>query len=175
MSLHAPHLLALVRAVVAGEAPPPLNTSLVNLADGPWGALVRLRAGAETLGFAGRVTPGADLAATIAEAARMAAREDARFGPAGRAGERAAGGEVQVDLFLVRPGGAVEAASPLQPGEGVRVRAGHRRAALLPEGRSPEEVLRRACIAAGLHPEAWRRGGVEIERLEVVPVRDSRA
>jgi len=136
-------------------------------------------------GFAGRINPHPDgLAEAIREALKMASIEDPRFG-----GSRRASSECNLTLWFIQAGEALTPDHPLQQGEGVAVVKEHWRGSALPEGMLPgleasqpteaepgevglpeesEELLGRACVAAGLAPTAHREEGVELTRLLMI-------
>ena len=77
-------------------------------------------------------------------------------------------------VYRVGPARPVAGPADLEAGrEGVTVREGFHRAVHLPTGADaaePEVLLESACIAAGLHPEAWSRPEVRVEAFEVTRV-----
>ena len=125
----------------------------------PRGAFTTLYFRGQLRGCVGYVFPVTPLYRTIAETARAAAFEDARFLPVTR--EEAA--KLKVDLSIL---------SPLQPLSAEKVEIGRhgllishqgRRGLLLPQvplehGWDRQTFLEQTCVKAGLPPNAWQQG-----------------
>jgi AMMECR1 domain-containing protein len=123
------------------------------------GAFVAVRRGGAPCGFFGSIETRS-LADAVADAARRAATEDARFDPS------ALEGPLSVSVWLTGPARQVTGPEELSENDGASVAEGLNRAVHLPGlpgiGGGPVGVLSSACVAADLHPKAWRRPSVTI-------------
>ena len=131
----------------------------------PRGAFVTLRRDGELRGCVGTLAPREPLGEAVARMAAAAATEDPRFAAVRE--DELDGLDLTISaLSPLRPLGGPEA---LEVGrDGVVVQLGWQRGALLPavaaeRGWSAEELLRHACLKAGLWPEAWKDARAKLE------------
>jgi AmmeMemoRadiSam system protein A len=159
-------LLGLARAALrhrlaGGPAPEPPRAGA--LAE-PRGAFVTLRRGGELRGCVGTLAPHDPLADTVVRMAAAAAA-DPRFEPV-RAGEL---DDLGVSISALGPLRRISGPAELDVGrDGAVVQLGWHRGALLPvvaveHGWTAEELLRHACLKAGLWPEAWKDPSARVE------------
>ena len=161
-------LLQLARASaearVRGQVPPPVLRGAAGALGEPGGALVTLRLDGAVRGSAGWLASSDPLAATVARAAAAAAGEDPRFEPLRPADLPA----LAVEVAALGPARREPLPGGLRTGtDAVVVRLGWRSGVLLPRAAPPgldaAELLGRACLAAGLPPDAWRSPEVEVQ------------
>lgn len=163
-------LLGVARAAVLahlGLAPAPALPERGPLGDAR-GAFVTLRVHGELRGCAGSLRSASSLCSTVAKMAIAAAAEDPRFRPI--AAEDVPGLRVAVSaLAAPRP---VPDRRRVEVGRhGLVVKRGWNRGTVLPrvaaeQGWGAEELLRHACLEAGLPPHAWQEPDCEVEAFE---------
>lgn len=131
----------------------------------PGGAFVSLHAGGELRGCIGRIQSNEPLERVIQEMAIAAATQDNRFLPVNLA-------EVQtldIEISVLSPFQPLQSLDEIQVGiHGLMVRQGLQSGLLLPQVASEQgwdrvTFLGHTCLKAGLHPEAWQTGEVQIE------------
>jgi hypothetical protein len=132
------------------------------------GAFVTLRRDGELRGCIGRFEADGTLARTVARMAVAAAAEDPRFPPV-RAGEVDG---LSIHVSALGPRRPLADPSQLQVGRhGIVVQRGWQRGTLLPvvaveQGWDAPTFLQRACLKAGLPPDAWKDPGTTLEVYE---------
>lgn len=137
--------------------------------EGEGGVFVEVRVRGELRAFLGTLEVAGPFPDRALELARRALADDPRFAPIA-AGE---GEAVTLRVWRTAEARRVDSPEALRPGvDGVYVRRGFHRAALLPgldagdEG-DPTTLLENACIAAGLGPEDWQAEDTEVTAFEV--------
>lgn len=134
------------------------------------GAFVTLKVDGELRGCIGFPLPHGPLAATVQEAAVLAASQDYRFEPLRL--EEMGGLKIEISvLSLPRP---VRNPDEVEVGtHGIIVSKGSNRGLLLPQvpgeyGWDRETFLRHGCLKAGLPEDAWRKGAkIEVFTAQV--------
>ncbi len=132
------------------------------------GAFVTLRRDGELRGCIGRFEADGTLARTVARMAVAAASEDPRFPPV-RAAEV---DDLSIHVSVLGPRRPLADPSRLEVGRhGLVVQRGWQRGTLLPvvaveQGWDAPTFLQRACLKAGLPPDAWKDPGTTLEVYE---------
>ncbi|MCU0560539.1 MAG: AmmeMemoRadiSam system protein A [Desulfobacterales bacterium] len=154
-----------------GEEPPALTDPALERRAG---VFVTLELGKRLRGCIGTLHPNEPIVAGVRSNALNAAFHDPRFKPlAGRELDR-----VRIEVSVLSPPrplsytGPAELLAQLTPHvHGVIIRRGHAGATFLPQvwGQLPkaEDFLNHLCQKAGLAPEEWRRGGLEVSTYRV--------
>ena len=132
----------------------------------PAGAFVTLELDGRLRGCIGSIEPVAPLFRAVAENAVNAAFRDPRFPPLAPAELR----RIHIEISVMSPLETVEADDIEVGVHGVIVRLGPRAGLLLPQvatsqGWDRETLLTETCRKAGLPGDAWRNGGVAIQRF----------
>jgi uncharacterized protein len=163
-------LLGLARAAilhhlgVSAEPPLPEAGSLAEAR----GAFVTVSVEGALRGCIGTLRPATSLARTVARMAVAAASQDPRF-PAIAADEI---GRLEIAVSALGPPVRLEDREAVEVGRhGVLVRRGFQRGALLPRiaverGWSRHELLKQACLKAGLPARAFAEAETEVEVFE---------
>lgn len=158
-----------IEAVVCGRQPPAFavdDPELNRLS----GVFVTIRTRGQLRGCIGRFVGDAPLHQLVARMAVAAATHDPRF-----ANNRLRPHELcdcHIDISVLSPLELIAEPLDFQIGtHGIHVRSGQRSGCFLPQvgpdaGWTPEQMLTQCCARkAGLAPDAWRTGGVEVRRF----------
>jgi AmmeMemoRadiSam system protein A len=158
-----------IRRHLEGAAPekPPSLDPLLNEARG---AFVTLKVDGELRGCIGYPLPHKSLAATVREAAVLAASQDYRFEPL-RLEEM---GRLRIEISVLGLPRSVRSPDEVEVGtHGIIISKGLNKGLLLPQ--VPEEYnwdrdtfLRHGCLKAGLPEDAWKKGAkIEVFSAQV--------
>lgn len=158
-----------IRSAVSNEPMPEFKVTESELLEhrGAFVTLKRRRDGS-LRGCIGYPYPIKPLWEAVRDAAISAALHDPRFPPVTR-GELE---ELALEVSVLSPMEQVKDVSEIQVGrDGLVVRKGAFAGLLLPQvaveyGWDRDEFLSHTCIKAGLPPEEWKKGGIEILRFE---------
>lgn len=136
----------------------PLDPPTVHLAE-PRGAFTSLYLKGELRGCVGFVLPLSPVYRTVAETARAAAFEDARFNPVTLDEAR----DLEIELSVLSSPQPITAETVEVGRHGLLISMAGRRGLLLPQvavDRNWDRVtfLEQTCRKAGLPPDAWRKG-----------------
>jgi len=167
------HLLDLARAAVLAAvdgrpAPAPDPDAHPEMGE-PSDAFVTLTAGDNLRGCMGTLGAEMPVGEAVVRAAGMAATRDPRFRPVST-GELAG---LRIEVSVLGPARPLADPAAFVPGrDGIVVEAHGRRALLLPQvatemGWGATEMLNAVCEKAGLHADAWRQRGTQLEVFEV--------
>jgi len=167
------HLLDLARAAVLAAvdgrpAPAPDPDAHPEMGE-PSDAFVTLTAGDNLRGCMGTLGAEMPVGEAVVRAAGLAATRDPRFPPV--AARELAG--LRIEVSVLGPARPLVDPAAFVPGrDGIVVEAHGRRALLLPQvatemGWGATEMLNAVCEKAGLHAEAWRQRGTQLEVFEV--------
>ncbi len=132
------------------------------------GAFVTIRKRGELRGCIGYIIGMQPLMLAVREMAVAAALRDPRFRPI----EEHELGELTLEISVLTPLAPVAELESIQVGrDGLMVRQGQYQGLLLPQvaaeyGWDRESFLSQTCRKAGLPPDAWRRGGLEISSFQ---------
>jgi AmmeMemoRadiSam system protein A len=143
--------------VLASEVPPATAV--------PRGAFVTLHKMTLLRGCIGYVLPVTPLYRAVIENTMNAARSDPRFPPVDR--DEVPG--LHIEISAMRCPRVIQTIDEIRVGRhGLMIRKGSARGLLLPQvaterGWDRDTFLDHACQKAGLAPDAWRNGGVEIQ------------
>ena len=158
-----------IEAVVCGRQPPVFAVDDSELSRQS-GVFVTIRTRGQLRGCIGRFVGDAPLYQLVARMAVASATQDPRF-----ANNRLRPHELcdcHVDISILSPLELVADPLDFQIGtHGIHVRSGQRTGCFLPQvgpeaGWTPEQMLNQCCgRKAGLAPDAWRRGEVEVRRF----------
>lgn len=131
----------------------------------PGGAFVTLHKNGQLRGCIGRFNSPDPLYQTVQKMALAAATEDPRFPPV----EPFELADLHIEISVLSPRKKINDIREIEVGRhGLSVAKGSCRGVLLPqvaveENWSREEFLSYTCLKAGLKPDAWRKGDLEIE------------
>ena len=154
---------ASIDAAIKGD-PPVGNTTERESLRQPSGVFVTLRAEGELRGCIGYVEPRLPLFQAVAEVAVKSAFEDPRFAPLSIAELPS----TEIEISVLSPLSRVTDMSSIEVGRhGLVIDAGYTRGLLLPHVATEylwdrEQFLDHTALKAGLPPEIWRTGKVQV-------------
>src|SRR5262245_18633468 len=164
---------AAIRAVVAGDPPPPLPEVQPRLSVAAGGFVSLHAAGGELRGCVGSVLPIAPIAELVGRMAVASATRDPRFPPLVPA--ELAG--LRIEISVLAPLRAIDPTDIDPPRHGLCLRLGQRGAVLLPQvaarhGWDRHTLLRQLCNKEGLPLDAWSDERVTLQAFTVEMVED---
>jgi AmmeMemoRadiSam system protein A len=159
-----------VEAAVCGREPPAVVTSDAALDAMTHGVFVTIKTHGRLRGCIGRFAGDQPLPQLVAMMAVAAATQDPRFTQNRLKPEELC--DCHIDISVLSPMERIANPLDFQLGvHGIQIRSGTRFGCFLPQvgpeaGWSAEELLRQCCARkAGLDPDAWRNGQVEVYRF----------
>lgn len=134
----------------------------------PAGVFVTLKLRGELRGCIGYTEPAVPLGEAVADCARSAACSDPRFDPV----QESEIDNLEIEISVLSNPAPLTYQTPddllqkLTPGFGITIKKQNRQATFLPqvwqELPDKKEFLRHLCFKAGLPPDAWQQGGLEV-------------
>ena len=160
----ARHTIADSLGLETGTAAPEFNDPVFSV---KCGAFVTLHIKGNLRGCIGYIEGVKNIPDTIKDMALSSAFRDPRFRPLSKAEY----GDIDIEISVLSPIEKVEDVNDIKVGrDGLIMTKGYNRGLLLPQvpveqGWDRDTFLTHTCYKAGLPGDAWKRGGVQIEKF----------